>query len=101
MGPFRILRELGRGGMGTVFLARRADGQYRHDVALKMIRRTVSAPDLESHFRRERQILASLAHTNIARLLDGGVTTEGEPFLVMEYVAGEPLVAYAARRRTA
>ncbi len=97
VGAYEIVRELGRGGMGTVFLARRADGQYRHDVALKMIRRTVSAPELESRFRRERQILASLAHANIARLLDGGVTAGGEPFLVMEYVAGEPLVAYAAR----
>jgi eukaryotic-like serine/threonine-protein kinase len=97
VGAYEIVRELGRGGMGTVFLARRADGQYRHDVALKMIRRTVAAPDLESRFRRERQILASLAHANIARLLDGGVTAEGEPFLVMEYVAGEPLLAHAAR----
>ena len=99
VGVYEIVRELGRGGMGTVFLARRADGQYQHDVALKMIRRTVDASGLESRFRRERQILASLAHANIARLLDGGVTADGEPFLVMEYVAGEPLLAYAARQR--
>jgi non-specific serine/threonine protein kinase/serine/threonine-protein kinase len=99
VGAYEIVRELGRGGMGTVYLARRADGQYRHDVALKMIRRTLSAPDLESRFRRERQILASLAHPNIARLLDGGVTDEGEPYLVMEYLAGEPLLEFAARRR--
>jgi len=97
IGAYEIVRELGRGGMGTVLLARRADGHYSHDVALKMIRRMVSAPDLESRFRRERQILASLAHANIARLLDGGVTSEGEPFLVMEYVAGEPMLAFAAR----
>ena len=97
VGAYEIVRELGRGGMGTVLLARRADGHYSHDVALKMIRHMVSAPDLESRFRRERQILASLAHANIARLLDGGVTAEGEPFLVMEYVDGEPILAFAAR----
>ncbi|HTV03076.1 MAG TPA: serine/threonine-protein kinase, partial [Luteitalea sp.] len=98
VGVYEIVRELGRGGMGTVLLARRADGQYHHDVALKMVRRTLSAPELETRFRRERQILASLAHANIARLLDGGVTAEGEPYLVMEYVDGEPLLAFAARQ---
>ena len=98
-GNYRIVREIGRGGMGAVFLADRADGAFRHQVAIKVIRQTLADPDLERRFRRERQILASLTHPNIARLLDGGMTPQGEPFLVMEYVDGEPLPAYASRVR--
>ena len=96
-GNYRIVSEIGRGGMGTVFLAERADGAFEHRVALKLIRQSLFDADLERRVRRERQILASLNHPNIARLLDGGVTPHGEPFLVMEYVDGQPLPVYADR----
>jgi non-specific serine/threonine protein kinase/serine/threonine-protein kinase len=94
LGAYRILREVGRGGMGTVFLAERSDGEFQQLVALKVVRRGFADPDLTRRFRRERQILASLNHPNIARLLDGGVSDEGEPFLVMEYVEGVRIDAY-------
>ncbi|MGA9996168.1 MAG: serine/threonine-protein kinase [Pyrinomonadaceae bacterium] len=97
IGAYRVLREIGRGGMGTVFLAERADGEFRHSVALKIIRQTLADSETKRHFKRERQILASLSHPNIARLFDGGVSADGEPFLVMEYVAGEPLLEFAAK----
>lgn len=97
LGPFRLVRELGHGGMGTVYLADRADGAYRQQVAIKVIRQAAGDPDLERRFRRERQILASLNHPHIARLLDGGVSRNGQPYLVMEYVDGEPLLAFATR----
>lgn len=93
-GHYALVRELGRGGMGAVFLATRADGQFRQDVAIKVIRRTIAHDALEPRFRRERQILASLNHPGIARLLDGGISDTGEPFLVMEYVNGTPLLAF-------
>ena len=98
-GSYRIVSEIGRGGMGTVFLAERADGAFEHRVALKLIRQTLLDSELERRVRRERQILASLNHPNIARLLDGGVTPYGEPFLVMEYVDGVPLPVHADRAR--
>ncbi|HVF55617.1 MAG TPA: serine/threonine-protein kinase [Pyrinomonadaceae bacterium] len=88
VGNYRIIREIGRGGMGTVFLAERADGEFQQKVALKIVRRSFADTELARRFRRERQILASLSHDNIARLLDGGVSGDGEPFLVMEYVEG-------------
>src|SRR5713226_397392 len=94
-GAYRILREIGRGGMGSVFLAERADGAFQQQVALKIIRRSFADRELEKHFRRERQILASLNHPNIAKLIDGGVSDTGELFLAMEFVAGEPLVEFA------
>ncbi|MDQ4120823.1 MAG: serine/threonine-protein kinase [Acidobacteriota bacterium] len=94
-GRYRILREIGRGGMGAVFLAERTDGEFEQQVALKIVRQTVFDPESERRFRRERQILASLNHPNIARLLDGGVSENGEPFLVMEYIEGEPLAEFA------
>lgn len=94
-GSFRILREIGRGGMGTVFLAERAEGEFQQEVALKIIRQSLADSELEKHFRRERQILASLNHPNIARLIDGGVSESGELFLVMEFIAGEPLLSFA------
>jgi non-specific serine/threonine protein kinase/serine/threonine-protein kinase len=87
-GHYKVIREIGRGGMGAVFLAERADGEFQQQVALKIVRRTFGDSELARRFRRERQILASLNHPNIARLLDGGVSNEGEPFLVMEYVEG-------------
>lgn len=94
-GPYRILREIGRGGMGAVFLAERADGDFQQQVALKIIRQSFVDGELERHFRRERQILASLNHSNIAKLIDGGVSETGELFLAMEFIEGEPLVAFA------
>jgi serine/threonine protein kinase/tetratricopeptide (TPR) repeat protein len=94
-GRYRIIREIGRGGMGTVFLAERADGEFEQRVALKVVRRSFADTELARRFRRERQILASLNHPNIARLLDGGVSDDGEPFLAMEYVEGSRIDAYA------
>jgi eukaryotic-like serine/threonine-protein kinase len=88
VGRYRVLCEIGRGGMGTVFLAERADGEFNQRVALKVVRRSFADSDLRRRFRRERQILASLNHPNIARLLDGGVSEDGEPYLVMEHVEG-------------
>lgn len=87
-GHYRIAREIGRGGMGAVFLAERADGEFEQRAALKVVRRSFADPNLERRFRRERQILATLSHENIARLLDGGVSEDGDPYLVMEYVEG-------------
>ncbi|HWS88129.1 MAG TPA: protein kinase [Pyrinomonadaceae bacterium] len=98
IGPYKILRELGRGGMGSVFLAERSDGEFQQKVALKLVRRGFADPDLTRRFRRERQILASLNHPNIARLLDGGVSADGEPFFAMEYVEGVRIDDYCDRR---
>jgi len=97
IGRFRILQEIGRGGMGKVFLAERADGQFRQRVALKIL--SEPDPDLQSRIVAERQILASLVHPNIGRLLDGGVTEDGRPYLIMEYVEGLPLDRYCDRMR--
>lgn len=97
IGPYRIERELGRGGMGTVFLASRDDDQYRKQVAIKLVRAGVDSDTLLRRFRAERQILASLEHSNIARLLDGGATEEGQSYLVMEHVDGEPIDTYCDR----
>lgn len=94
-GSYQIVREIGRGGMGAVFLAERADGAFAQQVALKIVRHGVADAELERHFRRERQILASLNHPNIAKLLDGGISETGELFLAMEFISGEPLVDYA------
>ena len=94
-GSYSILREIGRGGMGAVFLAERADGEFQQQVALKIIRPNFADGELEKHFRRERQILASLNHPNIAKLIDGGVSETGELFLAMEFIEGEPLVDFA------
>jgi tetratricopeptide (TPR) repeat protein/predicted Ser/Thr protein kinase len=97
-GRYRIVRELGRGGMGAVFLAERADGEFRQQVALKIMRRSFADHELARRFRQERQILASLNHPNIARLLDGGVSADGEPFLAMEYVEGLRIDEYCDGR---
>ncbi len=93
-GAYRIVHEIGRGGMGAVFLAERSDGEFQQRVALKIVRRSFADSELARRFRRERQILASLNHPNIARLLDGGVSADGEPFLVMEYVEGAAIDDY-------
>jgi len=90
LGAWRIIDEIGAGGMGTVFLAERADGEYVGRAAIKVIRGLPESAGLE-RLKRERQILAGLRHPNIARLLDGGTTDDGQPFLVMEYVEGKPV----------
>lgn len=99
VGPYRILSEIGHGGMGAVYLAERADEQYRRQVAIKIIR-SFSAPPLElvRRFRMERQILASLQHVNIAQMLDGGVTDDGIPYFAMEYVKGVRIDEYCHRK---
>lgn len=99
LGPYRLLRELGHGGMGTVYLAERADNAYHKQVAVKIVRSGVGSRALNDRFLRERQILANLEHPNIARLLDGGATEDNVPYLVMEYVAGEPINEYCAQQR--
>ena len=94
---YEFLDLLGRGGMGAVFLAERADGAFHRQVALKIVGRTFSGDDMLRRFRRERQILATLNHPHIAHLLDGGVSAEGEPFFVMEYVDGVRIDEYCTR----
>ncbi|MET0645533.1 MAG: protein kinase [Pyrinomonadaceae bacterium] len=98
IGPYRIVREVGRGGMGTVYLAERADGEFEQEVALKVVRRSFADSELARRFRQERQILASLNHPNIARLLDGGVSSDGEPYLAMEYIEGVRVDEYCDAR---
>ncbi len=98
VGPYRIIRELGRGGMGTVFLAERTDPQFAQQVALKLITVGMADEEVLNRFLRERQILARLAHRNIARLLDGGLTEAGQPFFAMEYVEGSPIDEFADER---
>lgn len=93
-GAYQIIREIGRGGLGAVYLAARADDEYRKEVAIKLVRRGLDTEDILRRFRNERQILAQLDHPNIARLIDGGTTDEGLPYFVMEYVNGEPIGAY-------
>lgn len=97
VGPYECVRQLGAGGMGTVYLARRVDGQFEHEVAIKFLRSSMQGDVYRARFAAERQILAHLNHPNIARLLDGGMTPEGEPYLVMEYIEGEDLDAYCGR----
>ncbi|HEY0799423.1 MAG TPA: serine/threonine-protein kinase [Steroidobacteraceae bacterium] len=91
---WRVLKELGRGGMGVVMLAERIDGQFEQRVALKLIKRGMDSEAVLARFLRERQILARLSHPNIARLLDGGLTVDGRPYFVLEYVEGAPILAY-------
>jgi serine/threonine protein kinase len=86
VGPYRVLSELGHGGMGAVYLAVRDDPSFTQKVALKLVKRGMDTDEIVRRFVAERQILASLAHPNIARLLDGGSTAEGRPYFVMEYV---------------
>jgi non-specific serine/threonine protein kinase/serine/threonine-protein kinase len=93
IGVWELVREIGQGGMGIVYLAEREDGEYRQQAALKVLKPGPQRDLLLGLFRRERQILAQLQHPNIARLMDGG-TTDGQVFYVMEYVAGSPLTAY-------
>ncbi len=97
-GPYRIVRELGRGGMGRVYLAERDDEQYRGQVAIKRLPSTASA-GLQERFRTERQVQADLQHPGIARLLDAGTSEEGEAYLVLEYVDGQPIDVYCRENR--
>ncbi len=98
LGPYRIESLLGHGGMGSVYRARRDDGQFEQQVAIKMVR-VGSTPEELRRFREERRILARLEHPNIARLLGGEVTSDGQPYLVMELVEGEPITTYCNRHR--
>ncbi len=98
IGPYRLLRILGEGGMGTVWLAERCDGLYRREVALKRLRGAGTGAALRARFARERQILAQLAHPNIAKLFDAGIDERGLPYLALEYIEGETLIDYAQRR---
>ncbi|RMI19785.1 MAG: serine/threonine protein kinase, partial [Calditrichaeota bacterium] len=99
IGPYRVIEELGMGGMGAVYLAERADGQFEQQVALKLIKTGMATQQILKRFQSERQILARLQHPNIARLLDGGITDDGAPFFAMEYIQGEPITAYCDRHR--
>lgn len=99
IGPYEVIREIGRGGMGAVYLAARADDEYKKRVAIKVIKRGMDTEAVLRRFRNERQILASLDHPNIARLFDGGTTEDGMPFFVMEYIEGSPLLNYCDTER--
>ena len=99
VGPYRLLRELGHGGFGVVYLAVRDDGTFRKEVALKLLLRDKVSTEFVQRFRQERQVLASLDHPNIARILDGGDAPDGSPYYVMEYVEGLPIDKYCDSRR--
>jgi serine/threonine protein kinase len=99
VGRYRIVRELGRGGMAVVYLAERADGQFRQEVALKLLSAGLVASHVSRRFDRERQILAHARHPGVARLLDGGAGPSGRPYLVMEYVDGRPIDRYCDEER--
>src|SRR5262249_41587314 len=94
-GPYRLLRVLGAGGMGQVWLAQRVDGTLERQVALKLPR-TGWAPGMVARLKQERDALAALEHPNIARLYDAGVTGEGRPYIAMEHVDGVPIDRYAS-----
>lgn len=99
VGPFRIDRAIGAGGMGAVYLASRVDGGFDQQVALKIITGACPDPDSLRQFEREREVLARLEHPHIARLIDGGMTEHGRPWFAMEYVEGEPIDRYVDSRR--
>jgi serine/threonine protein kinase len=99
LGPYRIVEEIGVGGMGEVYRAVRDDDQYQKEVALKIISAGKNSGFVIDRFRKERQILASLDHPNIARLLDGGTTDDGTPYFVMELIEGQPITEYCHERR--
>jgi serine/threonine protein kinase/tetratricopeptide (TPR) repeat protein len=99
IGAYQIEREIGRGGMGVVYLATRADKAFHRRVAIKIIKRGMDTDYILRRFRHERRILATLDHPNITRLLDGGATSSGQPYFVMEYIEGEPLYSYCDKRR--
>jgi eukaryotic-like serine/threonine-protein kinase len=97
VGPFKVVQQIGAGGMGQVFRAFRADDVYRKEVAIKFVRAAQYDSSLFLRFKNERQILAALDHPNLAKLLDGGTTDEGTPYLVMELIDGQPITEYCVR----
>jgi len=99
IGPYALQRAIGSGGMGAVYLGHRADRSFNKQVAIKIIRKGMETDRILQRFRRERQIVASLDHPNIARLLDGGATADGRPYFVMEYVDGMPIDVWCDQRR--
>jgi serine/threonine protein kinase/tetratricopeptide (TPR) repeat protein len=99
VGAYRVIREIGRGGMGAVYLAERADHAFQRQVAIKVIKRGMDTDFILRRFQQERRILAALDHPHIARLLDGGATGGGQPYFVMEYIEGQPLYEYCDTRR--
>lgn len=99
VGPWKLVRELGYGGMGAVYLGERVDGDFEQRAAIKLVRTGWDVGELQRRFRSERRILASLDHPNIARLIDGGETIDGKPYIAMEFVDGKPLCAYCDARR--
>lgn len=99
VGQYKLLGELGHGGMGVVYRAARADDQFQKEVAIKIVRLGLDTQEIRRRFRYERQILASLDHPNIAKLLDGGTTEDGLPYLVMDFVAGVPINQYCNRHK--
>ncbi len=98
-GPFKLLHSIGRGGMGEVFLAERCSGGFEQQVALKRVRYETLSPVLVERFLRERQLLARLSHPNIARLIDGGVSEDGQPWLAMEFVDGQRITDWAIAKQ--
>src|SRR6185436_17674912 len=98
IGPYRLTRLLGHGGMGAVYLGVRDDDQYQKQVAIKLLKRGMDTDFMLSRFRQERQILANLEHPFIARMLDGGATEDGLPYFVMEYVDGVPITTYCREK---
>ena len=99
IGPYRLVAPIGEGGMGQVWLAVRADGLYERRVALKLLRPGLGDVGLHARFTRERQILARLGHAHIARLLDAGISQDGQPYLALDYVRGDPITDYAQKRQ--
>ena len=100
LGSWKIAKRIGTGGMGAVYLAERADGEFTKQVAIKVVRQCVASDGVLRRFRTERQILANMGeHPNIARLIDAGTTDDGLPYLVMEYVRGEPIDEYCDNQR--
>src|SRR3954469_24682167 len=98
LGAYEIVREIGRGGMGSVYLAARADGQFEKQVAIKLLRRGTDTDEILRRFQAEREVLARLDHPNIARLIDAGTTDDGLPYFIMEYVDGVPVTLFAKEK---
>src|ERR1700724_915515 len=94
VGAYVIVREIGQGGMGTVYLGARADGYFQKQVAIKLLKRGTNSEELLRRFRAEREVLARLDHPNIARLIDAGTTDDGLPYFIMEYVEGVPITGF-------
>jgi len=94
VGAYKLISRIGEGGMGTVWLAQRSDGRFERQVAIKFLRFAVASPAAEERFKREGRILGQLVHPHIAELIDAGVTSGGEPYLVLEYVEGQSIDEY-------